>query len=36
MEVHEDIDENTLTQHNAVLDGNNTQFCLFGIVIQNL
>ena len=36
MEVHEDIDGYTLTQHNAVLDGNNTQFYLFGILIQNL
>ena len=24
MEVHEDIDGYTLTQHNAVLDGNNS------------
>ena len=27
MEVHEDIDGYTLTQHNAVLDGNNRSIC---------
>ena len=27
MEVHEDIDGYTLTQHNAVLDGNNSFIC---------